>query len=193
MPLAKVENQPYIHYRKGSVVMYALADYIGEAKLNAALKEYVQAVAYQGPPYTNSTEFLGYIKRATPDSLQYLVKDMFENITLYDNRLTAATAQKLPDGRYKVKMTIEARKFYADSLGNERAAQFQDWVPVAVFPESGKDKKPAPPLALTKRRLHAGTNQLEFIVPKKPAKAGVDPYHELVDRTLEDNTKAVEL
>lgn len=193
VPLAKVENQPYIHYRKGSVVMYALADYIGEAKLNAALKEYVQAVAYQGPPYTNSTEFLGYIKRATPDSLQYLVKDMFENITLYDNRLTAATAQKLPDGRYKVKMTIEARKFYADSLGNEQAAQFQDWVPVAVFPEPGKDKKPAPPLALTKRRLHAGTNQLEFIVPKKPAKAGVDPYHELVDRTLEDNTKAVEL
>lgn len=193
VPLAKVENQPYIHYRKGSVVMYALADYIGEAKLNAALKDYVKAVAYQGPPYTNSTEFLGYIKRATPDSLQYLVKDMFENITLYDNRLTEATAQKLPDGRYKVKMTIEARKFYADSLGNERIAAVQDWVPVAVFPEQGKDKKPVAPLALTKRRLHTGTNHLEFIVPRKPGKAGVDPYHVLVDRTLEDNTKTVEL
>ena len=30
MPLALVENQPYIHYRKGSVVMYALKDYLGE-------------------------------------------------------------------------------------------------------------------------------------------------------------------
>ncbi|GAB3229568.1 M1 family aminopeptidase [Hymenobacter seoulensis] len=193
VPLAQVENQPYIHYRKGSVVMYALADYIGEAKLNAALKEYTKAVAYQGPPFTNSTEFLGYIKRATPDSLQYLVKDMFENITLYDNRMTAATAQKLPNGQYKVKMTIESRKFYADSLGNERDAKYQDWVPVAVFPEQGKEKMPVLPLAMTKRRLHAGTNYLEFIVPKKPAKAGVDPYHMLVDRTLEDNTKAVEL
>ena len=30
MPLYLVENQPYIHYRKGSVIMYALKDYLGE-------------------------------------------------------------------------------------------------------------------------------------------------------------------
>ena len=30
MPLYLVENQPYIHYRKGSVVMYALRDSVGE-------------------------------------------------------------------------------------------------------------------------------------------------------------------
>ena len=34
LPLARVENQDYIHYRKGSLVMYALADYIGEDKVN---------------------------------------------------------------------------------------------------------------------------------------------------------------
>ncbi|WP_370457517.1 hypothetical protein [Rufibacter sp. XAAS-G3-1] len=49
-------KQQYIHYRKGSVAMYALADYIGEDKLNAALKEYVQKVAFQQAPYTNSVE-----------------------------------------------------------------------------------------------------------------------------------------
>ena len=30
LPLSRVENQPYIHYRKGSLAMYALQDYIGE-------------------------------------------------------------------------------------------------------------------------------------------------------------------
>ncbi|MEJ7665203.1 MAG: hypothetical protein WKG07_39605 [Hymenobacter sp.] len=70
MPLALVENQPYIHYSKGSVVMYALQDYLGEQKLNAALREYVQAVAFQGPPYANSTEFVSYLRQAAPDSLQ---------------------------------------------------------------------------------------------------------------------------
>src|SRR5262249_22597856 len=30
MPLMLVENQPYIHYAKGGLVMYALRDYIGE-------------------------------------------------------------------------------------------------------------------------------------------------------------------
>ena len=38
LPLARVENQDYIHYRKGSLVMYALADYIGEENLNRALR-----------------------------------------------------------------------------------------------------------------------------------------------------------
>jgi len=36
--LAKVENQDYIHYRKGRLVMCALADYIGEANLNRAIR-----------------------------------------------------------------------------------------------------------------------------------------------------------
>src|SRR5262249_15424821 len=52
MPLARVEGQNYIHYRKGSVVMYALQDYIGESTLNRALAEYCRAVAFQEPPYT---------------------------------------------------------------------------------------------------------------------------------------------
>ena len=54
LPLLFVENQPYIHYRKGSLIMYALKDYIGEPVLNAALKRYVEAVKFQQPPYTSS-------------------------------------------------------------------------------------------------------------------------------------------
>jgi len=42
MPLALVENQPYIHYQKGSLVMYALQDYIGESTANQALSNYIQ-------------------------------------------------------------------------------------------------------------------------------------------------------
>ncbi|MDX5346916.1 MAG: hypothetical protein LPK19_06695, partial [Hymenobacteraceae bacterium] len=91
MPLYRVENQGYIHYRKGSVIMYALADYIGEENLNRALKNYIGKVGFQQAPFTNSIEFLGYLKAETPDSLQYLITDMFEKITLYENKATAAT------------------------------------------------------------------------------------------------------
>ncbi|WBO84692.1 ABC transporter permease/M1 family aminopeptidase [Hymenobacter yonginensis] len=193
VPLALVENQTYIHYGKGSVTMYALQDYLGEAKLNGALKQYVQAVAYQQPPYTNSPEFVGYLRRAAPDSLQNLLTDLFDRITLYDNRVTDATAKKLPDGRYQVNLTVQSAKLYADSLGNQRPAPLRDYLPVAVFPEPGKDKQPAAPLVLEKRRFVAGKNQLQFIVNKKPASVALDPYHELVDRDLEDNKKDVKL
>lgn len=190
VPLALVENQQYIHYAKGSVVMYGLQDYMGETVLNAALKQYVAAVAYQNPPYTNSTEFIGYLRRAAPDSLQSYLTDAFERITLFDNRVTAATSKKLPDGRYQVDFTVKSAKFYADSLGNQKPAdQTRDALPVAIFPEVGKDKKPVPPLLMLKRHLRTGDNKLSFVVNKKPASVAVDPYHFIIDRQLDDNTK----
>ncbi|MBC8082101.1 MAG: hypothetical protein H7Z21_02715, partial [Hymenobacter sp.] len=193
VPLALVENQQYIHYGKGSVVMYALQDYLGEGTLNGALKSYVQAVAYQQPPYTNSPEFVDYLRRAAPDSLQPLLTDLFDRITLYDNRISEAMARKLPDGRYQVELTVLSGKFHSDSLGNQRPALLREALPVAIFPETGKDKRPPAPLLLVKQRLRVGTNKLRYIVARKPASVAVDPYHELVDRDLEDNKKDVKL
>jgi ABC-2 type transport system permease protein len=193
VPLALVENQQYIHYGKGSVIMYALQDYMGEQKLNASLHDYVHATAFQNPPYTNSTEFIGYLRRAAPDSLQQFITDNFDRITLYENRVTDAAAKKLPDGRYQVNFTVKSEKFYADSTGVQKPTPEHDYLPIAIFPEVGKDKKPLPPLFLTKRRLVAGDNKLQVIVAKKPGSVAVDPYHEIVDRNLEDNTKDVKL
>ena len=192
VPLALVENQPYLHYRKGSVVMYALQDRLGEARLNGALKQYLAAVAFQGPPYTHSSEFLGYLRRAAPDSLQAYLTDQFERITLFDNRVTAATSKRLPDGRYQVNFTVRSAKLYADSLGNQRPANFsRETVPVAILPKPGKGTKPAPPLLLARRSLRPGDNYFCFVVGQKPASVVVDPYHLLIDRQLDDNTKSL--
>ena len=49
LPLSRVENQDYIHYRKGSLIMYALADYIGEDNLNRAHPRVSRRVGVQGP------------------------------------------------------------------------------------------------------------------------------------------------
>ncbi len=49
-PLYNVDpNQGYIHYNKGAMVMYALQDYIGEDKVNQAIREFLKAHAFQGP------------------------------------------------------------------------------------------------------------------------------------------------
>ena len=117
LPLYLNENQAYIAYNKGAVVMYGLRDLIGEDTLNAALRRYIKAVAYQEPPYTNSLEFLSYIKDATPDSLKYYIEDMFENITLYDNKVDSVSYTKLDNGKYKVNLEVEATKYRTDSIG----------------------------------------------------------------------------
>ena len=48
LPLERVENQPYIHYRKGSLVMYLLQDQIGEANGQRRPARVLQAVRLQG-------------------------------------------------------------------------------------------------------------------------------------------------
>ncbi|MCH8316957.1 MAG: hypothetical protein IIA88_00440 [Bacteroidetes bacterium] len=202
LPLILVENQGYIHYQKGGLVMYALRDYIGEDSLNEALKKYIKAVAYQQPPYTNSLEFLSYIKSATPDSLQYIIKDMFETITLYENKTDEAVYEKRPDGKYAVKLKVSSKKLRADSLGNEKEIPVNDWIDIGVFgkPELHSDKPSnsekssiGKPLYLKKHKINQPEMEFEIIVDELPWKAGIDPYNKLIDRDSEDNVKKVVL
>ena len=191
-PLYRVENQQYLHYRKGSMVMYALANYIGEDQVNQALAAYLKEVKYQEPPYTTSLDLLRHLRQVTPDSLQYLVTDMFERIALYENKADSVSAQKLPDGRYRVTMVLTTKKLYADSLGNETPArQMNDLLEVGVLARKKINGQwQDVPLYRRKRRFPAGTTRLSVIVAEKPDKAGIDPYNLLIDRTPDDNAVA---
>jgi hypothetical protein len=181
MPLLRVENQQYIHYRKGSLVFYALRDHIGERTLNQALARYVKATAFQDPPYTNARELLDTIREVTPKRLRYLLEDMFETITLYDNRAREATARRLADGRWEVKIRVQARKLRADEQGREQAVPMADWIDIGVL--DGSDGE----LYLRKHRLDKDEATLTVTVDRAPARAGIDPYNKLIDRKSDDN------
>lgn len=188
-PLYLVENQQYIHYNKGAVVLYALRDYLGEETLNKALAGYVKQVAFQEPPYTNSIEFVNALEAATPDSLQYLIYDMLETITLYDNKVTDVSSTPRPDGKYSVQLTVESKKLRSDGLGSERPASLSDWVDIGVFGTDAKGEEAE--LFLKKYKLSQPKTVIKVVVDAKPTKAGVDPYNKLIDRNSNDNIKAV--
>jgi hypothetical protein len=193
LPLMLVEGQPYIHYNKGSLVFYALRDYIGEDSLNVALRRYLKDKGYQNPPYTVSTDLLQYIRAVTPDSLQYVIHDLFETITLYDNKADTATAKKRPDGTYAVHLAFSAKKLRADSLGNQTEIPVADYIDVGVFGAPEPGNKLGKPLSV--RKVHVTSNEMsaDFVVSDRPVKAGIDPYNKLIDRTPEDNVMPVEV
>ncbi|WP_426690300.1 ABC transporter permease/M1 family aminopeptidase [Rhodanobacter ginsengiterrae] len=190
-PLAKVENQPYIHYRKGSLIFYALQDYLGEAKLNAMLKQFLLDKGFQQPPYTTSAEFMDALDKAAGPQWKSLLDDFFWKITLFDNRLTDANAKKLPGGKYQVTLKVHAGKVYVDGKGKETGARPDIPIEIGVFaasPGGGKDGKP---LYLEKRLLADGDSTITVTVDGKPALAGVDPYNELIDKVSSDNRRTV--
>jgi len=192
MPLMLVENQPYVHYRKGSLVMYALRDFIGEENVNAALSNVIGAWAFHGPPYVRTMEMIDQFQRVTPPERQSMIHELFETITLYDNKAAEVKSTRLPDGKYRVTMTVESKKLRADGMGKETAVPIDDWIDIGVLAEGPKKKDDQKVLFLEKRRITQAKSTFEVVVSEKPAKAGIDPLNKLIDRNPEDNTKGPE-
>ena len=194
LPLALVENQQYIHYRKGSLVFYALKDAIGEDTLNAVLKRFLQDKGFQSAPYTNTREFLAYLREGTDPKHHPLIEELFEKIVFHDNRVKEAKAVKREDGKYVVTLELHASKFEADGKGKETRLPLGHELDIGVFarPKGGKEKDEKV-LYLAKHRIDAETSTIEIVVDEEPFDAGIDPYNKLIDRVSDDNRKKVSL
>ncbi|QQQ02973.1 ABC transporter permease/M1 family aminopeptidase [Lysobacter enzymogenes] len=190
LPLYRVENQPYIHYRKGSLVFYRLREELGEDAVNRALKRFLLDKGYQQPPYTNSAELLAYLRREARPDQQALITDLFEKIGFYDNRMLAASSKKRADGKYEVTMKLQAGKRYADGKGRETPGRMDDWIEVGVFGRgaSGKEEDEKV-LYLQRRRVTEGEFSVTAVVDQAPYEVGFDPYNKLIDRVPTDNRR----
>jgi ABC-2 type transport system permease protein len=189
LPLVRVEDQGYIHYQKGGLAMYALAGAIGEETVNKALHALVEKVGLSGPPYPTSRALIEELRRVAPADAQELITDLFERITLYENRAERASMRTLPDGRYEVKVTVNAKKLQADEVGTETERPLDDTIEVGVLDEKGRA------LHLEKQRFKEARLELTMVFASKtpPAKAGIDPMNALIDRKPDDNvTRVVE-
>ncbi len=194
LPLYRNENQPYIHYRKGSLVFYRLREEIGEGVLNQALKKFLQDKGYQQPPYTTSVELLDYVRAEAGPAHETLIADLFEKICFYDNRVETASAKKRADGKYEVTLDLRAAKMYADGKGKETKGKIDDWVEVGVFARGPSGEEADEKVLYLKRhRITTAAPKLTVVVDSEPYEAGFDPYNKLIDRVSSDNRKRVSL
>ncbi len=185
-PLALVENEPYIHYAKGSLTMYALADYIGEDAVNAALAKIVREWKFRGPPYPDARVLVAALREVTPAQYAYTIEDLFETITLYENRATHATATKRADGKYDVRVEVLAKKLRANDVGVETEIPIGDFVDVGVVDGDGNVT------SVQREWIDRPAMTFTVVTDAPPAKAGIDPMGKLVDRFPDDNLVAVE-
>lgn len=193
-PLALNENQQYIHYRKGSVVFYALKDAIGEDTLNHILSQFVARYAFKGAPYPTTRNFLDMLYAGTDPKYHDFIRDLFERIVFWENRTTEATAVKRADGKYEVTLKLHASMQQADGKGKVTDLPVDEWVDVGVFarPDGGKEDQEKV-LYLQKQHITSADTTLKIVVDAKPFDAGIDPYNKLVDTDSDDNRKQVVL
>ena len=141
----------------------------------------MKAYAFKGAPYPTSLDLVAYLKKYTPPDYQYLYEDLFETVTLYDNRARAANYVQLPDGKFQVNLTVEARKVRADAKGQDHPVPIHDFIDIGVLDSDGHY------LYLQKQKIEKDRTEITLTVDKQPAQAGIDPLNKLIDRNPDDN------
>lgn len=192
MPFMRAENQQYIHYRKGSIVMMAIADRIGMDALNVALAGLIEQYKFSTELQPTTLDLLAAIKAQSDPSHHDFIDQQFSQITLYDIRLSDATLSELENGQYEVSLSIETSQFAANSEGEETEQVFSDYVDIVLFSEDPDDfAQQNKILYRQKHLLEQGSNELTINVPGRAKYAAVDPFVRFIDRESRDNVRAL--
>jgi hypothetical protein len=191
VPLLDVVDQSYVYYMKGAVAMYTMRERLGADVVNGALRRFRDQ--YSGPtaPPPTSRALYAELRAVTPDSLKPLLSDLFEHITIWDVRTDSAKAEPVGGGAYRVTLFVDAAKARADSVGNRTPIAMDDLVEVGAFAGEAGEGSPGEPLYLKQHRIRAGKQAIVLTVPRRPARAGIDPRRTLIERERDDNVAAV--
>jgi ABC-2 type transport system permease protein len=188
LPLLRAMD-PWANYRKAPYAMYALAEYVGEARVNAALRTLVEEKAAS---LATTLDMYRALQAVTPDSLRPLLHDLFEVNTFWMFDTEAASAVRTDAGTWQVTFVVEASKVVADSAGRETELPMAEMVEIGVFAAAGPGEILGTPLYVQKHRVRSGRQTITVTVPERPARGGIDPYN-LLDWEEGDNIEPIEV
>jgi hypothetical protein len=184
---------PYLAYRRGPFAMYALSEYVGKDRVNGALRKLIVTHDAPGAPQATTLDIYRELKAVTPDSLKPFLRDLFEVNTLWDLQTERVTAEQTASGTWRVTLDVKARKTVYDSAGVVTEVPMNEWIPVGVFASVEGGDELSAPLYLQRQRIRSGRQTITLFVSRKPALAGIDPFHVLDwgERENDDNIEPV--
>ncbi|WP_432328202.1 hypothetical protein ACRQ5D_34460 [Mucilaginibacter sp. P25] len=178
---------------KAGVVLYGLRDLIGERNINSALREFKEEYKFRTiPPFAGSNDLYRYLKKYTPDSLSYYLKDTWENITFYNNKVLNTKIIPLAGNKFKVIFQVSTSKVHVDRKGNDLPVEMNDFIDIGIFGQKIKNEtSPNNILYLKRMKLKSGNHTISVIVQGKPESVGIDPFNKLIDRVPLDNVRVM--
>lgn len=190
MPLLRAENQQYIHYRKGSIVMMALRDRIGEQNMNKALKALIAEYKFSDTVQATTLDLVAALKSVALKQDHAFIDTQFNQISIYDLKIVDTAVNKEKDGEYSVTLTVSATQFEADGKGEETEQPFDEFVDIILFSEDPNDFSIENKIVYRqKHRLTSGQNTITIATKSSFAYVGIDPFVRFIDRDSGDNVR----
>lgn len=183
----------FLAYRKGPLALYALNQYIGEERVTLALRRMLEKHSSGEPPLPTSLDLYRELQAVTPDSHQYLLRDLFETNTFWELKTERAAADQIKADTWQVTLDVEARKVTVDDKGVETEVPMNDWVEVGIFAPLEDGEEVGKPLYLQMHHISSGKQTITVTVPTKPERAGIDPRYLLIDMKTDNNVRKMKI
>ena len=177
-------NESFLYYRKGGLALYALSKYIGKEKVNRALKALLQKRSLGEVLLPTTLDLFQELQNLTPDSLHYLLNDLFKQNTYWRLKTKNLAVAKTKDNNWQATLKVQAQKVVIDLAGTEKEVPMNDWLEVGIY-EEGKGFNE--PLYLQMHKIRSGEQVIKVIVPRKPQSGGIDPNFLMIDLRIDDN------
>lgn len=190
--LDQVDNQNYICYAKGAIVMNALRDLLGESTLNLALRQLFDEHAYPKPKAT-AADFVKKLYELSSTEKHGQIKDWMSSVVIYDNQIEEVAHKPLASGGYEIQLKVKASKSILNEKGELQELIMNEPVNIGLFQTHPDD-------LITfgtadyyqKHRLESGVQEITIQVKKLPRYVIIDPYLHLMDKNTVDNVKRVD-
>ncbi len=169
-PVVKAESdQPFLFYRKGAIVLYAIEELLGEQTMNAALRNLIREQG--GPNHKPTTaHLLQHLHAVAKPEERKFIDEWLNDVVLYDVKLESAVANGS-----KVTLRVSASKERA----NGERLPFDEMLEIAVGDH------------VAKYRVKDGTQEIKVRVAGEAHFAEIDPLNTRVDRNRFDNGRVV--
>lgn len=184
-PLVRATDA-FLAYRKGPFAMHAMRQSIGSEAVDDALGQLLDRHASGAPPLATSLDLYRALEAVTPADARPLLADLFLTNTFWHVAVRDARAEALGSGQWQVTIDVDARKAVVDRNGVETDAPMDDLITIGAFAADAE-----PELHAERRRVRTGRQRLSFTTPFRPARAGIDPRHLLIDTNGDDNVMNV--
>ncbi|WP_316845859.1 ABC transporter permease/M1 family aminopeptidase [Pedobacter psychrodurus] len=182
LPLAKTLDQPYVHYQKGGLTMYAVKELLGEKKFNAVLSQLIIDHKYPKPRATAGDLVQAILNQASPGQKKF-INDCFNEVVTYDLGIKVLNGGVLKNGKYKLDLEIATERL---SGGSKQLPNLQ--VDLACFDQLKTDwERGTKPVYFQKYTISQNQTMLSIIVDHKPKTIAIDPYGYILDGDKSDH------
>ena len=178
LPLYRVQDQDYLQYRKGSLVMYALKEYLGEAVLHKAIRNLLALRSFSTEPYGVSIEFVQVLKDVAPKSQHQYIDDLLLKVSHFEMEVVDLKTTSLPEGNFRVSGKIQGRQNL--NGGNGPIPNYPlELVFYSAEPIEGEINSQR----VVKEKeifFRNGVAEFSFVADEKPNWVWLDPFHRLL-------------